>query len=303
MSIDALTIYNDALSMIGGRRLSTVTDAVEEQRIISEVYDDCRDLVLSEHPWTFAQKRAVLLDMTTPDVDLWVAATAYAVDDKVSYNGVFYICLIAHTSTLFSTDLAAVKWELITDWVTATAYKLGDQVYHTGVSYSCLVEHTSGTFATELAAVDWIISEIPAMDEDGMDVVYYRPTDFVELSLISDANAIVKWEGSRILSNVTGLKIIYTYQNDTPSTYTASFRKALANKIAAEIAFSITQSRSLAEALLEKYTKITLPKACSNDSSQGTPMEMRADEWENARISGSGATVPRANQQTWHPIS
>ena len=302
MAITSLDIYNDALSQLGARRLSTITDAVEEQRIITAVYDDIRDEVLSEHMWTFAQKRAALVDMTAPDVDLWVTATAYAVDDEVKYGGVFYTCLIANTSTNFAADLAAVEWETTTDWVTTTAYEIGDQVYNSGVSYACLVAHTSGTFATDLASVDWIISESLAMDEDGMSVVYYKPTDFIEISLMSDSTAIVKWEGPRILSNTTALKMVYTYKNDTPSLYTASFRKALATKIAAEICFSITNSSTKTEAMFDKYTKIVLPKAISSDSQQGTPIETLANEWENARISGAGV-APRVGQQTWHPNS
>lgn len=42
----------------------------------------------------------------------WLTATAYAVNDLVRENGNVYICLEAHTSGTFSTDLAAAKWEL-----------------------------------------------------------------------------------------------------------------------------------------------------------------------------------------------
>lgn len=43
----------------------------------------------------------------------WVTATAYAVKDFVSKDGAFYVCLVAHTSGTFSTDLAADKWMLV----------------------------------------------------------------------------------------------------------------------------------------------------------------------------------------------
>ncbi|QDZ10511.1 hypothetical protein [Devosia ginsengisoli] len=42
----------------------------------------------------------------------WVTATAYDVDDLVEQDGSTYICLEAHTSDAFSTDLAADKWDL-----------------------------------------------------------------------------------------------------------------------------------------------------------------------------------------------
>lgn len=43
----------------------------------------------------------------------WVTATAYDVNDAVENGGSSYICLVAHTSGTFATDLAASKWELL----------------------------------------------------------------------------------------------------------------------------------------------------------------------------------------------
>lgn len=55
----------------------------------------------------------VVSTSATPDwKSAWVTATAYVVDDLVREEGSSYICLEAHTSGTFSTDLAAGKWEL-----------------------------------------------------------------------------------------------------------------------------------------------------------------------------------------------
>jgi len=43
----------------------------------------------------------------------WVTATAYGLDQLVSESGNTYICIVAHTSGTFATDLAAVKWALV----------------------------------------------------------------------------------------------------------------------------------------------------------------------------------------------
>jgi hypothetical protein len=47
----------------------------------------------------------------------WVTATAFAKRDivKLSSNSNVYICIVAHTSGTFSTDLAAGKWDLVID--------------------------------------------------------------------------------------------------------------------------------------------------------------------------------------------
>lgn len=44
----------------------------------------------------------------------WGTATAYALRDVVTQNTNTYLCCVAHTSGVFATDLAAVKWLLIT---------------------------------------------------------------------------------------------------------------------------------------------------------------------------------------------
>ena len=45
----------------------------------------------------------------------WVTATTYAKDDLASNSGSTYICLVAHTSGTFSTDLSAAKWALFAE--------------------------------------------------------------------------------------------------------------------------------------------------------------------------------------------
>lgn len=45
----------------------------------------------------------------------WLTATAYAVNDAVNEAGNSYVCLVAHTSGTFATDLAAAKWDVIAE--------------------------------------------------------------------------------------------------------------------------------------------------------------------------------------------
>ena len=42
----------------------------------------------------------------------WVTATAYGLGDLVQESGNTYICIVAHTSGTFSTDLSAIKWQI-----------------------------------------------------------------------------------------------------------------------------------------------------------------------------------------------
>lgn len=43
----------------------------------------------------------------------WVTATVYAPSDIVSESGTSYVCVVAHTSGTFATDLSSSKWEVL----------------------------------------------------------------------------------------------------------------------------------------------------------------------------------------------
>jgi hypothetical protein len=45
----------------------------------------------------------------------WATATTYSPSDIAHFNGSAYICLVAHTSGVFATDLAAARWEVFVE--------------------------------------------------------------------------------------------------------------------------------------------------------------------------------------------
>lgn len=75
----------------------------------------------------------------------WVTATSYHVGDGVQHTGSSYVCLIAHTSGTFATDLAASKWQIIAE--------KGDP--GTGGDYET---------ASNLATIDAVISHFGSSD-------------------------------------------------------------------------------------------------------------------------------------------
>ena len=54
--------------------------------------------------------------------EAWETDTAYAVGDAVFYEAKLYRCLVAHTSGVFATDLAADKWLLVSDFTDRSAF-------------------------------------------------------------------------------------------------------------------------------------------------------------------------------------
>jgi len=43
----------------------------------------------------------------------WLTATAYQVGDVIQQEGSAYVCVVAHTSSVFATDLSAFRWQLV----------------------------------------------------------------------------------------------------------------------------------------------------------------------------------------------
>jgi len=91
----------------------------------------------------------------------WDTSETYQPSDVVKRGGILYICLLAHTSGTFQTDLAANKWEVLTEgfrwrgeWAGNTTYFINDLVYFGVSTYKATAEFTSDatTFAED---EDW----------------------------------------------------------------------------------------------------------------------------------------------------
>jgi hypothetical protein len=63
-------------------------------------------------PGALADTQSFIWRMTDL-ADAWVTSTSYVINDYVSESGLNYVCLEAHTSGVFATDLAANKWILL----------------------------------------------------------------------------------------------------------------------------------------------------------------------------------------------
>lgn len=277
--MEPVDIANQSLILLGQATITALTDENENARRCSAIYETIRNDLLVKHPWNFAIKRATLVDITRPDVDIWVTATAYVVDDVVEFNGVHYTCLIANTSGGFAADLAAAKWETTTDWVTATPYAVGDQVYYAGVHYTCVTPHTSGVWATDLAAVKWVASVDPEYD---YAYAYRIPTDSLRI-LSNENDDTYKIEGSSLYTDATSIKIKYIAEITDPDDFDTAFVTALVAALAAALALAITNNRNIAADVKVEAKEKKLEALGTDAQGGGTPDEAKCDEWFNAR--------------------
>jgi hypothetical protein len=86
----------------------------------------CANLALLQRDDGAPKNGSVTFDTLSPSLQTagiapalpWIASTAYAMSVSVTHGSAFYRCLVAHTSGVFATDLAAGKWVLIVDFAT-----------------------------------------------------------------------------------------------------------------------------------------------------------------------------------------
>jgi len=277
--MESVDICNIALVDLGQPTITALTDDSEIARACNIVYEPVRDELMKKHPWNFAMVRAELVGATTPDVDKWVTATAYAKDEEIEYLGVYYTCLIAHTSGVFGDDLTAVKWETFTDWKTAITYLEGKMVYNSGVHYVCIVDHTAGTFATDLTSLYWTATSDPIYE---FTYAYFLPTDLLRVFHMY-GDYVYKVEGGVLYTDASPVDVRYISLKTDPDDYSPEFVAALAAELSARVALKVTNSRAVAgdaktDAKVKKMDALGI-----DGQSGGTPEEAQCDDWLNVR--------------------
>ena len=158
-------------------------------------------------------------------------------------------------------------------------------------SLKALLSECQWNFAIKRAALTSSASISLSFSFSGEAYQYEKPTDIVRILEVSDQYATWRDEGSYIISDTAGLGLKYIYFDDDPSNYPASFIDAFIDRLAYEAAYMILNSASMAERLLEKYNKLSLPKAKSENAQVGTHQVVNDDAWELAKYNN---TNPRA---------
>lgn len=142
----------------------------------------------------------------------WTTATAYLPFDIVVYGGNTYSCVLANTSTVFATDLAAGNWQIFNGGIRwrgtfapATQYLLNDIVYNTsGSTYIATADFISAaSMSTDIAAGRFTlfaqganVTGIPAispstanyiLSNDGVSTLFWTPSytfrNYVDLTM------------------------------------------------------------------------------------------------------------------------
>ena len=98
-----------------------------------------------------------------------------------------------------------------------------------------------------------------------------------------DSNVMFKIEGRKILSNEDTCNIIYIGRITDTEQYDSLLNKAISARLAAEIAYNITGSNSVAANMLSVY-EARLKEAKGVDSMECFPEQPQADDFTNIRL-------------------
>ena len=106
----------------------------------------------------------------------------------------------------------------------------------------------------------------------GFSYAYTLPSDCLRLLRILDYDSNYKVEGRKILSNTSGMKILYVARVTDPNEYDELLRETLSAALGADIAFGITSNNQTTQNMYQLFQD-KLRDARFVDSTEGQNIE------------------------------
>jgi hypothetical protein len=176
-----------------------------------------------------------------------------------------------------------------------TEAKIANRVYST--SLKTTLTDCNWHFALKREDLNQSTTEMDWYRDD-MQYVFVLPSDVLKITDVSDRKAIWKIIGDFLVCNSSTIGIEYIYDITDTSKFTPTFIDTFADRLAADMAFFITNDTKLAQAMLEKYETVSLSKAMAiNSQESGTPQAVDDSLWVDSKygyISGTQRGGSRA---------
>ncbi len=99
-----------------------------------------------------------------------------------------------------------------------------------------------------------------------------------------------KVENSFLLADSDSVKVRYISQVTDPAIFDSLFTEALSSRLAAELAIPLADSINMSKLMIDLYAS-KIAEARTMDAVEGTPDNIEADSWLNARLSLVTATA------------
>lgn len=109
------------------------------------------------------------------------------------------------------------------------------------------------------------------------------PADFLKMIMSTDWDSEYDTIDNQLVADDPEIVIKYIYKNTNPATYTYAFAECLSWRIAADLAYAITNSKEVAGLMIQGY-QADLSAARYNDAHKKSPEGPYADTWIDARF-------------------
>ena len=227
----------------------------------------------------------------------WASGVEYGIDEVITYGGNTYITLVPHASTIFATDLAAVKWQKFNSgirwtgaWAPTYLYLKDDIVKDAvGTAYIAAIDHTSTSdFLTDKTAGKWTTFVI-----GGSDVLPALPSSAQGKSLT------IKTDGSGI-DWIGATQSVNTYYVAPHGTDAVSSGKNLANPFAS-VKYACLQAAAAGQSATifvktgtyQEQLPIVVPPNCAviGDSQRTTIINAKSGLSDDGVTANTNATM------------
>ena len=285
---DSTAICNLALRKIGDKKIDSISDTDDVLAIkCNDVYSSVLKEVLMKVKPRFALKSAILghvTDSTTNITDISVSSGVITVE--AASHGLSTGDVVSIVSVGGMTELNGHKF-------TVTVVDT-DNVTLDNTDGSNYDDYTSG-------GTIGVVSDVP--DENyfdnrynlpsdflilyklnGEEIDYYRPITSADRSPVRDKDYSIEWgDALELLTDDVTCQIKYIFSVTDTTKLDDLFVQMFAWQLAAELAFTVSQSKTFAESVKTEAAQKLLEYKSITSQSSGTPRQIRQDDIIAAR--------------------
>lgn len=248
------TIYNLALGHIGEYEVEEGATTAKQYRYCKRYYSQARDLALKSHPWNEAKKRIIIAQEADKPI--------FGYDKK------------------YAKPADALRILSVNDSLGADQRNKADGVKAFEVEDGLILSNAGETPQTWATGKDYVEGEFFTDDSVTYGVLISHTSDTVANDLTS--NNIVSAGGDyRIIF------VEYIYQLTDTAKFSSGLKEAIGEQLAIKIITGLTNDTKGKIDLINKFERLTMPKARSVDGAERTPKPIFNSEWLRSRTAGT----------------
>ena len=286
---DSTAICNIALRKLGDKKISSISDTNDVLAVkCNDVYSTLlKETLISAKP-RFAVKPAILGHVTDSTTNITaISVSSGVITITAASHGLSTGNIISIVSVVGMVELNGLKFTITKvdnnsltldniDGGSFTAYTSGGTVGLVSVVGSEVDFNNRYSLPSDFLTL-WKLS--------GDEIKFYRPISSSDRSPLRDKTHSIEWGGSalELLTDDVVATIKYIYDATDTTKFDDLFVNMFAWQLAAELAFTITQSKSMANDVRD-MAGVKLANFKTSDShSSGTPRQARQNDIIDAR--------------------